>query len=199
MIKTMYGALVDHLPFDLCHEIVKTSCEFTTTPKDARRYVSAFVRDFDRDVLRVCHSNNVVTGEHVSVVCDPLSRGITDYEDRDIENRILDFPLENLIAPKWKTEYYIDKIGNRSKCDLSDLIVSDFWDIGTCGDGYGQLLSTCHTLERRMSHKWTTILTAEVTNGTVTRNWEEGGNMYLEPSAWFIKIGDEIFPCSPAM
>jgi hypothetical protein len=189
MIKAMYGALIEHLPFDLCHEIVRDGCEFTATPEDAKRYANEFMRNFDGDIFRVHHCNNTSENDWV-ITCDPLSRGITDHEQRDIEDRIRDFPLESLFAPVWETDYNIDQIGKIRNYDLSELIISDFWDIGTCGDGYAELMSTFRIVEKRSRHRgWTTIMSAMVTDGTVTRNWKEGGNMYLEPTEWFVKIG----------
>ena len=165
----MYGALIDHLPIDLCHEIVSNSCEFTATPEEAKRYVTEFMRDFDGDIVRV-HSYTSDNDEGIIVTYDPLSRGISDH---------------TLVCD---TDY---NIGTQLTSDFTELIISGVWDIGTSGDGYGELTSTRRIVEKQSRHRreWMTILSAKVTDGTVARNWEEHGNMYLEPTEWFVKIG----------
>lgn len=181
MINLLYSALKEKLPL---HEIVHECSSFCATPFEARAFVHALFKEYDDKTFRIFHNDRP---HHVTY--DPMARGVCKDVEQAIEDRIEAFPLDSLMTRHdWEYEYSIKDIGKSNHVDPIELTIPTCWDIGCEGDGMGQLLSTCSSIQINDGVKWRTILQVFVTDGCVTRNWKESGNMYLEPSEWYIQL-----------
>ena len=186
MIRLLYAALKDKLPLHICHDIVHDSSSFYMNPEEATTFVTELLREYDDKTMRLFKNNHPGYFTY-----DRFARGVCKSTEVDsiIENRIKTFPMECLMSQeKWEFEMYIKDLGRGRDIDMVDLTVPTCWDIGCQGDAMGELLSTWNSIQIEDGMRWRTILQAVVTDGTVTRNWKEGGNMYLEPTEWFIQI-----------
>lgn len=184
MINLLYSALKDKLPLHLCHDIVHECRSFCATPSEARRFVNALFKEYDDKTFRIFYNDRP---HHVTY--DPMARGVSKDIEQAIEDRIKAFPLDSLMTRHdWEYEYSIKDIGKSNNIDPIELTIPTCWDIGCEGDGIGELLSTCSCIQINDGVKWRTILQVFVTDGCVTRNWKESGNMYLEPTEWYIQL-----------
>jgi hypothetical protein len=186
MIDILYSALHDNLPLDLCHEIVKQSSIFYTNTRDAKYFVRGLLNEYRHKILRI-----KLDDSPDYVIYDTLSRGTCSkkYHGTIIENRIKHLSLDYLFNKyEWYFELLIRDIGDKRKTNLANIIIDTCWDVGTECSGYEELFKKKCIVQVEDGHKWRTILQAIVTDGFVTRNYQESGNQYCEPTEWQLRI-----------